>query len=71
MFHCFSTNCILELQCDFENIDIAGHTVITSYTCGYTFDETTGEEEVERKVYNTDLADMKFQFTATEVVLAD
>ena len=64
-------DCINELKCEFDDLNLEPHSTKKIESYGYVFDYDKESEEVSRKVYNADFDSMKFSFTPTEVKIAE
>ncbi len=59
---------ILELLCDFDDIELEPYASITLDDYGYTFEYDATKDTVEKKVYEADFEDLTFSFKPSKVV---
>lgn len=63
-------DCIFELICEFDNLSLAPNSTKTISSHGYSFDINSSDNTVEKKVYDAEFESIKFNFSASDIVVA-
>ncbi|MBQ9761602.1 MAG: hypothetical protein IJV82_00825 [Oscillospiraceae bacterium] len=64
-------DCILELVCEFDDLSLAPHSTTRITSHGYSFDSTSSDDTVEKKVYDAEFNTINFFFSPSNVVVAE
>ena len=64
-------NVMLQLSCDFEDINLKGNSTKMINSYGFDLDLYSEDDSVSQKIYNADFEDLSFFFEPSEVIIAE
>ena len=66
-----TSDCLLTLMCDFEDISLEPYSTITLDSYGYTFEFGNEDEAAEETVYETNFEDMNINFSLSKISVTE